>query len=34
VVAMTHRCALEVRQVLTPGAAGYQGRRQRVAVMT
>lgn len=33
VLAMTHRHELEVRQVLTPEAVGYQGRRQRVAVV-
>jgi hypothetical protein len=30
---MTHRCELEVREVLTPEAVGYEGRRQRVAVV-
>jgi hypothetical protein len=32
-MAMTHRYELEVRQVLTPVAVGYEGRRQRVAVV-
>jgi hypothetical protein len=32
-MAMTHRYELEVRQVLTPEAIGYEGRRQRVAVV-
>ena len=32
-VAMTHRYELEVRRVLTPHAVGYEGRRQRVAVV-
>jgi hypothetical protein len=30
---MTHRYELEVRQVLTPEAAGYERRRQRLAVV-
>jgi hypothetical protein len=30
---MTHRYELEVRRVLTPHAVGYEGRRQRVAVV-
>jgi hypothetical protein len=30
---MTHRYKLEVRQVLTPEAVRYEGRRQRVAVV-
>jgi hypothetical protein len=32
-MAMTHRYELEVRRVLTPEAAGYEGRRRRVAVV-
>jgi hypothetical protein len=33
VLAMTHRHELEVRHALAPQAVGYQGRRQRVAVV-
>jgi hypothetical protein len=33
-MAMTHRYELEVRQVLNPEAVGYEGRRQRVAVVS
>jgi len=32
-MAMTHRYELEVRSVLEPQAVGYEGRRQRVAVV-
>jgi hypothetical protein len=32
-LAMTHRYELEVRQLLSPQAVGYEGRRQRVAVV-
>jgi hypothetical protein len=32
-MAMTHRYELEVRSVLEPHAVGYEGRRQRVAVV-
>jgi hypothetical protein len=32
-LAMTHRYDLEVRSVLKPQAVGYEGRRQRVAVV-
>jgi hypothetical protein len=32
-LAMTHRYELEVRQLLTPVPVGYEGRRQRVAVV-
>jgi hypothetical protein len=32
-LAMTHRYELEVRSVLGPQAVGYEGRRQRVAVV-
>jgi hypothetical protein len=32
-MAMTHRYELEVRQVLAPEVVGYEGRRQRVAVV-
>ncbi len=32
-LAMTHRYELEVRQLLAPQAVGYEGRRQRVAVV-
>src|SRR5262249_32247037 len=32
-MAMTHRYELEVRSVLEPEAVGYEGRRQRVAVV-
>ena len=33
VMAMTHRYELEVRQALEPQPVGYEGRRQRVAVV-
>src|SRR5262249_18203972 len=32
-LAMTHRYELEVRSVLDPQAVGYEGRRQRVAIV-
>jgi hypothetical protein len=32
-MAMTHRNELEVRTVLEPQAVGYQGRRQRLAIV-
>src|SRR5262245_336045 len=32
-MAMTHRYEFELRQVLTPEAVGYEGRRLRVAVV-
>ena len=32
-LAMTHRYELEIRSVLDPQAVGYEGRRQRVAVV-
>src|SRR5258707_10687916 len=32
-LAMTHRYELEVRSILEPQAVGYEGRRQRVAVI-
>jgi hypothetical protein len=32
-LAMTHRYELEVRSILEPQAVGYEGRRQRVAVV-
>jgi hypothetical protein len=32
-MAMTHRFELEVRQVLVPQKVGYEGRRQRVAIV-
>src|SRR5207245_1702308 len=32
-MAMSHRYELEVRQTLAPEAVGYEGRKQRVAVV-
>jgi hypothetical protein len=32
-MAMTHRYELEIRQVVTPETVGYEGRKQRVAVV-